>query len=321
MQVSKEEFLLCQQKIGNIPFEQSREWLEYKERNDVEFLYFVDYIDDPAICCWGRVQNKKFVGKILDIQGESMRKGITPKLVNKFYESLISDKFSLILINSISKYDVDFEISLRRAGFNRPLGNSVCPLTIFVNTQGDRKPARIWSRNIKKSLTFDLSFAEIISPTMEDAKIFSDMFGELAETKHLSYLLDATKIFNLLKSDNYKLFFVYKEGKPVCGRIVYINGDCAADVYAANADESRTCCATYLIMERIFEYLKGIGVKEFDFSRIPPSNNETDSVYIFKNFSGGKAVQYNGEWMWAKKKHIPLMFAIYNFYFRKAHHY
>lgn len=62
------------------------------------------------------------------------------------------------------------------------------------------------------------------------------------------------------------------------------------------------------MMERIFDHLKEQGVKVFDFSRIPPSNNETDSVYVFKNSAGGYPVQYNGEWIWSKKESIPWHF-------------
>ena len=64
--------------------------------------------------------------------------------------------------------------------------------------------------------------------------------------------------------------------------------------------------------------MKEKGVESFDFSRIPPSNDERDSVYIFKNCAGGYPVQYNGEWIWSKNKYTPLLFGIYNFITKKG---
>ena len=126
-------------------------------------------------------------------------------------------------------------------------------------------------------------------------------------------------LFN--KDDNFKLFYTLKDDIPLCARIVYIKNGMAADVFAANSFESRKYSATHFMMERIFDHLKEQGIKVFDFSRIPPSNNETDSVYVFKNSAGGYPVQYNGEWIWSKKRIYSLAFCVYNFFIRKAHQY
>ena len=44
------------------------------------------------------------------------------------------------------------EIALRSAGFLRPFGNRVCPLTQIVAIQNNRDFDRNWKRNLKKAL-------------------------------------------------------------------------------------------------------------------------------------------------------------------------
>lgn len=321
MLVTSDIFFSCIEKIGNIPFEQTKEWYDYKQKNGVEFLFFVDNPQDPSIACWGRILTKRFIGRILDIIGEVQKQGISQKQISKFYASLIVDaKASMITLNSVSKYSCEFEIAIRRAGFVRPLGFRTCPLTICVNPFL-YSPDRMWKRNVKKAKEEELEFMCVERPILSDLQLVCSMFDELRDMKSLGYSLLAEELLNLFKSDSFKLFFVKKEDKYLCARIVYLYKNHAADVFAANSYESRKYSATNFIMEEIFGWLKERGVDNFDFSRIPPSNNETDSVYIFKNSSGGYPMQYNGEWIWAKNRFTSLFFSIYNFYMRKAHQY
>lgn len=321
MLVTSDIFFLSIEKIGNIPFEQTKEWYEYKQRKDVEFLFFVDNPQDPSIACWGRILIKRFIGRILDIIGDVQKLGISQKQISKFFTSLIVDaKASMITLNSVSEYSCEFEIAIRRSGFVRPLGFRTCPLTIFVNPFS-YSPDRMWKRNIKKAKEEQLEFVLVEKPTLPDLRLVCSMFDELRDMKSLGYSLSAEELLNLFQSDSFKLFFVKKDDKYLCARIIYLYRNQAADVFAANSYESRKYSATNFIMEGIFSWLKEQGVDKFDFSRIPPSNNETDSVYIFKNSSGGYPVQYNGEWIWSKKRIILLFFSIYNFYVRKAHQY
>lgn len=129
---------------------------------------------------------------------------------------------NMITYNSVSEYSCDYEISMRRAGFTRPLGNRVCPLTIFVQTQEDRDADRNWRRNLKKSLSENLVFKPINQPTLENAQEISRMFGELKEMKGLGYDLAPNQLMQILKDDNFKLFYALKDDIPLCARIVYI---------------------------------------------------------------------------------------------------
>lgn len=322
MIVNKEVFFQAVQKMGYVPFEQSSAWQEFKSVDEKSLVGFIDNNQEPFIACWGRIFKKPGIGKILDIVGEVKRENISPKQVQYFFENLIKEAAcNMIIYSSVSDYKCTFDISMRRSGFTRPLGNRVCPLTIFIKLKEERNPDRNWKRNIKKSISEKLEFKVIDSPSLEDAKIVSGMFNELKKMKNLSYSLDANCLFKLLMDEKYKLFYVVKDGVPLCARVIYIHRQRAADVFAANTFESRKYAATHLIVEKILEYLKKNDVEVFDFSRIPPSNNETDSVYVFKNSAGGYPVQYNGEWIWSKKKVYSLLFCIYNFFIRKAHQY
>lgn len=324
MIVNESDFDSCISQLGHITFEQDKGWRLYQESRNIPYLYFVDDPKHPNMACCGRVYKKPFVGKILDITGEVCSDTLSEKVMKGFYMSLIGDSgCDMITYNSKAVYSVETEVALRRAGFNRPLGSRTCPLTIFVDLVNDNesKRDRNWKRNVKKAIENNLTFQFIEKPSKDDAIKICQMFDELRETKHLGYNLEPERLLQLITSPGYHLYYVCREERPICARIVYIYKEMAEDVFAANSYESRECSATHFMMDSVFKAIKSRGVNTFDFSRIPPSNNETDSVYAFKKASGGYTIQYLGEWVWAKKKYIPLFFAIYNFYYRKAHHY
>lgn len=325
MLVNESIFNQCVEKLGHIPFEQDKGWRDYEIKRGMSYLYFVDSEQQPTMACCGRVLKKPLVGKILDIMGEVKSKmPLSEKVMRNFYHSIIEDAgCDMILYNSKAVYDFEMEIAIRRAGFNRPLGFCTCPLTIYVDLLDDteRKRDRNWKRNAKKAAESNLAFEHIEHPTMEDAEIICHMFDEMSETKHLGYTLKPESLYILISSPRYRLYFVRKEGRVLCARIVYVYGEMAEDVFAANSNESRECSATHFMMDCVFNDLKTTNAKVFDFSRIPPSDNETDSVYVFKRATGGGGGAYLGEWMWTKKRITPLLYSIYNFYFRKAHHY
>lgn len=325
MLVNETVFDHCISQLGHIPFEQSKGWRDYEELRGNSYLYFVDNEQQPSMACCGRLIKKPFVGKILDIIGEVRSVNpLSEKVMRKFYRSIITDSgCDMITYDSKVVYDVMMEIAIRRAGFNRPFGSRICPLTIFVDVENDaiRKSHRNWKRNAKKAAESNLSFSLIDNPSDEDARIVCQMFKEMSETKHLGYTLEPQSIAQLLSSPGYRLYYVKREGRVICARIVYLYREMAEDVFAANSNESRECAATHYLMDCVFNDLKTQGVKVFDFSRIPPSNNETDSVYVFKQECGGGENQYVGEFIWAKKRIVPLIFCIYNFFIRNAHHY
>lgn len=319
MVITKEQFEKC---IGNmgcyIPFEQTKAWNEFKTTDGVEFIYFVDNIEFPLQACFGRVYHKRIIGRIIDIAGEVRKEEVSRRMVTKFFKSIIEEaQAEMITYNGIATYRAEDEIGIRCAGFVRPLGNRVCPLTQFIPVQGERNGDRNWKRNLRKAKEAGLSFEIVNSPTQQDAAVFVRLFDELIQRKHLGFSIAEDKILPLLQQPGYKLCYARLGDKVLCARIIYLHRGQSADVFAANSFDSMKYSATHFIMESIFEWLKAQGVQTFDFSRIPPSANETNSIYQFKDAAGGYPVQYLGEWIWTKKDSTRLLFALYNYFTRK----
>jgi len=313
-------FFEIQKKIGKIPFSQSEGWYKHvlDKNNDISF--FVDNQTNVNIAVWGRVQkiplSKK---KLFLVNGETVSTDLNEKKTIQFYKLLIDFGFDGIEINSDNKYNIEFEIGLRRSGFVRPLGFFACPLTIDFKIQQDYNFNRNWKRNVKKAIAAELHFKEVKNITIDVVLSVISMFKEMADLKSLSYQLEEVSLTSLLKSADMRLFMVCdKQGKPIAARIIHDNKPYASDVYAANSLEARDTGATYFIMQRIFETLKKESYTQFDFGRIPPSNHATDSVYVFKNASRGEKIQYNGEWCFYKNKYIELLMFLYkNFKLKK----
>lgn len=316
MTVTKQMFYQCLQRMNcYIPFEQTYGWNEFKATAGVQFIYFVDNTETPMQACFGRVYHKKIAGCIVDICGEVKKEGVSKRQITQFFKSIIEDAHaSMITYNSINIYRVEDEIGIRCAGFIRPWGNRVCPLTQIIPVQEERNHDSDWRRNLKKAKKAELTFEMVNIPTDNDAALFTHLFDELKQRKHLGFSVEKDKIAALLHQPEFKLCYARYEDRVVCARIIYVHHKQAADVFAANSFKAMKCSATHFIMENIFEWLKGQGIEIFDFSRISPSANETNSIYQFKDAAGGYPVQYLGEWIWTKKESTRLLFALYNFF-------
>ena len=315
MIVTKDVFYDTLKKMDTyIPFEQSEGWCEFKSSDKSSIVYFVDNIDNPMLAYFGRVYNKPFVGRIVDIIGEVWKPGISKRQVTKFFKGVIQDaKASMICYNSVSLYDVNKEIGLRCVGFVRPLGNRVCPLTQLIGVQEPRNFDSDWRRNLKKAEKNALTFDVVENPSEKDAVCFVCLFDELRQRKQLGFSLDKNKVTSLLLQPGFKICYARLGEQVLCARIIYICKKQAADVFAANSFNSMRYSATHFIMESIFNWLKKEGVEQFDFSRISPSANETNTIYQFKDAAGGCPAQYLGEWIWTRNSLVKLLFCVYNF--------
>jgi len=319
MIVSKQEFFKAQQRLENIPFNQTEEWFEKCGFNESHCLFFIDDLSNPHIGCWGLIFNRKFIGKQLTISGESYKNIITSHNIRDFYLKIISYGYNIIEITSLQFHDIKFEIGIRRSGFLRPMISTLSPLTLAISTSENRKTHKTWNKNLRLAVTANLTFKCIENPTIEEIKIFCDIFEELQELKKLDYSLSVNSMINFFNSGKYKLFFVCnKEGKPICGRIIYVYGKNSYDVHAANSEEARETGAAYFIIDEIIKYLYTCGVENFDYGMIAPSSNDMDQVYRAKSYSGGVAKLYNGQWVYYKSKKIEYLINGYFYFFKKS---
>lgn len=323
MVITEEQFYTSVEKMGvYIPFEQTKAWNDFKRTPNIQFIYFIDNLEDPQQACWGRIYEVKMIGRIIDIAGEVQKDNVTKRMITKFFKSIIEESSAnMITYNCARIYEVEREIGLRCAGFVRPLGNRICPLTQFIDIQSDRNSDSDWKRNLKRATANRLTFEVLEHPTTEDAAIICGLFNELKARKSLGFSLSVNKVAELIKQSGYRVYYVRHEGKILCARIVYIHKSHAADVFAANSFESMKYSATHFIMEQIFAWLKERGVKTFDFSRISPSTHNANTIYQFKDAAGGYPIQYSGEWIWTRKHNTLLLFCIYNFFLHHGYNY
>lgn len=306
--------------MDNVPFTQGEGWDNYTNNKD-NCVYFVDNSAEPTICCRGELYKKPFVGSILRIQGEATKKP-EQETVRNFYQEITQMGYSLILVSSLSPYEIEYEIGIREAGFVRPLYQPTCPLTIFVPTIDRPAPHRSWKRNVKKAEKAGCTFRFIPQPTQEDCNIFVQLFGEMAVKKHLSYTLNNQSVYKMLKDPGYKLFFIYSAANSILsGRVIYTDNKKGWDIFAANSNESRENGASYFICEKILDYLAEQNIETFDFGRIGPGLTSSNLVYLFKQASGGYPIQYNGEWIFAKNKSSELMMLLYRYVLKNGNRY
>jgi len=240
------------------------------------------------------VKKVKFIGDVLDLQGPIFNSNVSVKQLHKFLDKIKNLSYKGIFINSSIEYSTVFEIACRKANFKRPIGQVGTSLTILVNLN-DFNPDRNWKRNFKKA--------------------------ENAKTKNLGYALKAEEINCLVNVENIFTCFLYKDGVPIASRVISVEKNISYDIYACNSLESRNNGATHFLMQNIFEHLKEIGVKYFDFSRIPVGKKGANGVYDFKNSTRGDVVQYNGEWVYFKNMKLRHLYYIYNLLINKKDFY
>lgn len=315
MRVDKDTFFALQAKIKEVPYSQSLGWHDtaYKSVMD-RLVYFVNTLDDPRICCFGCFSKRFYFGSILSIDGISRKDDVNITEFRSFFISIVNEGYSIINITDIGIYSPSFEVGVRRAGFVRPFGLRLCPLSLIVNLREPFKFHRKWRSHVRSSVACGNGFFPVESPTLKDAEEFVRMFGELKERKRLRYSCNPDNILYLVYH-GYKLFFMKnREGNNIAGRLEYICGNRVYDIYAANTDIGLSSGAVYHLQEEILTYLAQHKFTEFDYGMIPPSDDHMDDIYIAKSYSGGTPVGYNGQWQYCKSLLKKYLYSFYSFY-------
>lgn len=318
----KEYFFRNQKKMTIIPFSQSEAWYNYMISKQKKIALFIDNNDNPNLFTWGIEEKTPLSNKkIIRFEGESYNI-INDKLITEFYSKLCQLDYLAIEINSNNRYYIDFEIGIRRAGFLRPIASFNCPLTLEINFKNDIIYNRNWKRNYKLAVKNNLIFEEVKNLEEIHFEQIEKMFYEMSILKSLNYKIQKKELKALLTSNFIRTFFVYdKTMQPLASRIIYYDKNLSADVIAANSNKAREFGATFFIIQNILELLKKEEVKCFDFSRIAPSTNDSDNVYLFKNSIESEKVQYNGEWSFYKNKTMELAMFFYKIFKLKKQRY
>jgi len=315
LEVDKELFFKIQEQMDYVSHMQGRGELESQILEQGKpVVYFVNDQENPKMCCWGEISHKPVIGKMLRIYGEAGNGKLNSSEVKKFYEQLVEyvgKKYAFILVSSDNLYDVNYEIGIRQAGFVRPMKLSLCPLSILLDFENEKPRKKSWKYQLAQAKRMDLQFKVIETPDESDIKMFVDMYAEMAQTKRMNYRHRQECIAALLKDPAYRLFVMYTpEGKPLAAHIDYFHQKWAYHISSANSNLAREMRGTtHLLMENVFEWMKGQGVQYYDMGRIGPSTGNMNSVYEFKKYSGGEPIQYNGEWIFINKAWVEYLLA------------
>jgi lipid II:glycine glycyltransferase (peptidoglycan interpeptide bridge formation enzyme) len=317
-------FFKLQQQMQYVPFTQSEAWCNMIVGKETKVRFFVNSTEEPLIAAWGVESKIPFFNKtIIRINGEAYNKINDEKIIKEFYQD-IQSSFEAVEIDSNNKYNIDFEIGIRRAGFKRPIGTFSCPLTLENNLKDEQQNrSRSWKRNVKVAEKSGLIFQEITQPSVSQIKEFVTLFSEMAKTKNMTHVVGFSEIEVLLSDSSVKLYVVSTpDNETLAFRIVQVHKAYAYDIFASNSDKSREYRgATYFMVEYIFKSLKQEGIDYFDFGRIPPSNHSTDKVYEFKIGARGNKIQYNGEWVSYKSFKVELLVFLYKYFKLKKQRY
>lgn len=303
-----------------IPFSQSEGWYDYHTCLKPDSIrFFIDNEENPTIALLAHV--KRFFGlQMLLIEGESLKSSTSGySQFTDFFNELQSQDFHIIEINSSLRYNTDYEVLMRKAGYKRPVGLFSTPLSIWINTSQPVNVDRNWKRNISKASDAKLRF-EIVDKKHEIVSHFIAAYREMSTLKGFQHAVNKTQLQNLLKHDDFRIFTVTSDDNHILAfRIVYLHHQSCTDVLAANSNKSRECGATHFLLSSLFYYLMQEGINTFDFSRISFSNKALEKVANFKNGAKGKIVQYNGEWSWYKYAFLrPAMYFVKKFMFKRV---
>ncbi|WP_044734105.1 GNAT family N-acetyltransferase [Shewanella algae] len=305
-------------KVDSVHFQQSPGWIKSRIAIGKKYIFLGDDSISPNIVIALEVYVIPFLGKVYTSEGGlNYIRGISNDTISEFL-SLVSEYCKYIEINSNKVNSPMTEVAYRKAGFVRPLGGKVCPMTILLKTDQLDNYSRNWKRSIKKSKKIDgFRIEKIESPSLQDIEDFVKLFNELKELKSLSYSISVEQVEALFSCENYKLYIGKINEDAICARIVSIYNDVSYDVLAANSRKSRDNGVVFGLLDAIFMDLRDAGVSIFDFGRIGPSKGSSDSVYAFKKGSGGEVVSYSGEWVSSKSIFIEWAVFIFKYVYKK----
>lgn len=294
----KNSYFQILEKFEIVPYTQSRGWCEMQSLYKPERVkYFVNDMDNPTIACFAH--EKKMLGvRMIVIEEEAFKDELahTPAEIKKFYEIINASGYKIIEISSNSKYDFDYEIALRQAGFLRPVGLFSLPSTKIIDLTNPIGYNRDWKNNLKKAAKNGLEFEPVERVEKFHSEEFIKIYSEMSRSKSIGIPFNAELIEKLCSTGEFKLFFVLRNGVRIASTIIFQRNKSALSLYAASGSIARSTSASYFMYDELFKYLADSGVKTFDMGKLLPSKEPVNNVFLFKNGIEGKHIQLNGEW-------------------------
>lgn len=310
-QVSKSDFFALTTDFDVIPFTQTEAWVTVQSAfNDKNLLFLVNLLPNPTVACVAHIK-QKFGVRMLLIEAEC-RKTVHCKMavLTQFYTSLQELAVDAIEIKSNLRYDAQYEIAIRQAGFLRPVGFFSVALSSYIHLDGEIKYNDNWKRNLKKADTFNLVFEAMENPTNEDVHCFLNLHTEMSVSKNVPQPFSFKMIKTLLLSPHFQLFFAKDEtDERIATILIHKAHTHAGLLYAASSSKAHASAASFYLYDKLFEYLAAQQILIFDMEKLAPSTHSTNAVFLFKNGIKGEYTLVNGEWAWYKRPYLrPLMY-------------
>jgi len=321
-QIDKNTFFDITENFSYVPYTQSRGWWAFHSiKDENRFMFFVDSTEKPQIACMGHI--KKFLSlKMLQIDGECFfdGKNIDSKKIREFYKEITQKGFDMIEIQSNTKWNFNYEIALRQAGFLHPIGQFSMPVTKIIDLTQEIIYDENWRRFIRKSLKNNLTMEVIDTITKKDCMDFIQLQNALNERKKLSINYSTVQIFALCSDRKYQLFFATYNGQRVAALIVHKN-EKTKHVHLNNVasnDIARQTSASYFIYFTMLQYLQKNGYLSFDLEKLIPAVDGVNNVFKFKNGIVGEYQRLNGEFSWYKRSYYRhLMYFVKKYLMKK----
>ncbi|MGE5418085.1 MAG: lipid II:glycine glycyltransferase FemX [Acidobacteriota bacterium] len=153
-----------------------------------------------------------------------------------------------------------------------------------------------WRHNLKRAYKQDVSISHLAKPNVKELlSIYSSM--ESFKDLEVQYSEEELKVMFEFIPD-VVLFGCHHQGKLVAVRGCAIVENKAWDLIAAANVEARKLYASYGAFWALLGHCREAGVREYDLGGIDALQNK--GVYDFKKGTGAEAVQYLGEWDWAR---------------------
>ena len=305
-EVSREQFYQAVADFEWVPYTQTLAYnLSIVDERTLHF--FLDSTESPTVGCMG-YERRKLGLRMICIMGECLRSlRVDRAAYASFYQALQQTGFDIYELNISTPYTVEAEIALRTAGWLRPVGMFSTNLSKVVPTDTPIQYDRNWKHNLKKARQADLTVSFIAHFDADAIHTYMACHQENTRRKGFRDDLSEAGLAILSQDPCFKMGLVTDaEGTVVAGHIFYAHPLATSSIYAFTTLEGRKHGAAYLLYEGIVQYLGTQGIKGFDVGRISPATHKKNNIFLFKDGIGGAYVQYLGEWLWCRRRWMPL---------------
>ena len=277
--------------------------------------FYIDDTDCPSIGLVGYERRKAGL-RMLCVNGECLLSLQTDrKKYSAFYKAIQETGFDICELNISTPYTANAEIAMRTAGWLRPVGLFSTTLSKIIPTASAATYDRSWKHNLKKAHQAPVSLHITENFDRETIQAYMTCHQEHTMRKGYRDPLSESGLAELGKDSHFKMAYVTNSGgKMIAGHIFYMHPLASSSMYAFTTMEGRETGAAYLLYEGITAYLAENKVDTFDAGRLSPAAHSKNNIFLFKDGIGGDYVQYLGEWLWCRRRWMPLAL-----YFLKKH--